>query len=55
MRRYIYSRIIKKQDLKKVNTKMLSICKTALSIPVYPGLTNEEQDYVCEKIKEVTQ
>ena len=28
--------------------------KTALSIPVYPGLTKKEQDYVCEKLKEVT-
>ena len=28
--------------------------KTAMSIPVYPGLTNQEQDYVCEKLKEVT-
>lgn len=28
--------------------------KTAFSIPVYPGLTNEEQEFVCKKIKEVT-
>ena len=28
--------------------------RTALSIPVYPGLTDEEQEYVCNKLKEVT-
>ena len=28
--------------------------KTAFSIPVYPGLTNEEQEFVCKKIMEVT-
>ena len=28
--------------------------RTALSIPVYPGLTKDDQDYICKKIKEVT-
>ena len=28
--------------------------RTALSIPVYPGLTNEQQEYVCNKLKEMT-
>ena len=28
--------------------------RTALSIPVYPGLTNEQQEYVCNKLKEIT-
>ena len=28
--------------------------RTALSVPVYPGLTNEEQGYVCNKLKELT-